>query len=346
MRCNDRCHDSRPASDAVMRPASVSRHGPIPSLLSQAIGRGGERSRASEIAVGAVAALVAVAIRYFLPLTPVQLPVLTVVVTLAVVTAFVGTLAGVTTAIVGGLLSWYFFFNPQSWSLQNQAWIPLLGFATTATVIILTASRYRSSERLRYQAEVERLQTQAADAELFAREMAHRLKNALTIVQSIAFQTIGSDNPDARKFAGRLRALADANELLSEHIQQPTAPIADVIHAALSAFEDERARFAVHSIDASISAQQVVALALAIHELATNATKYGSLSGRNGLVTIEVEDADDRWRMTWKESGGPKVHQPERAGFGTRLLRRSGMNTRLDFEPDGVRCTMGIRKIG
>jgi two-component sensor histidine kinase len=307
---------------------------------------GAERPRSFKIAIGAVAALAAVAIRYALPLSPTQLPVLTVVVVLAIVTTFIGTLAGITTAVVGGLLSWYFFFNPRSWDLYNQAWIPLLGFAVTATVIILVASRYRSSERLRYQGEVERLQTQAANAELFAREMAHRLKNALTIVQSIAFQTIGADNPDARKFAGRLTALANANELLSEHIQQPTALITEVIRAALSAFEGERTRFSVQSVDASISAQQVVSLTLAIHELATNATKYGALSVRTGSVAIAVADAGDRWCLTWKESGGPKVHQPEGEGFGTRLLRRSGMNTRLDFERDGVRCTIGIRKIG
>jgi two-component sensor histidine kinase len=298
------------------------------------------------VAIGAVAGLVAVTIRYLLPLSPGQLPVLTVVVVLAVVTTFIGTLAGVATAVLGGLLSWYFFFNPHSWSLANEAWIPLLGSATTATVIVVTASRYRRSERLRYQSQVERLQTQAANAELFAREMAHRLKNALTIVQSIAFQTIGAKDPDALKFAGRLKALADANELLSEHVQQPTAPISAVIHAALRAFEDERARISVRAIDASISAHQVVSLALAIHELATNATKYGSLSARTGSVAIEVEDVGDRWRMTWKEHGGPEVHQPEAAGFGTRLLHRSGMNTRLDFEPDGLRCTMGIRKGG
>jgi two-component sensor histidine kinase len=188
-------------------------------------------------------------------------------------------------------------------------------------------------------------QKQAEDSQLFAREMAHRLKNALTIVQSIAFQTIGADNPDAHKFAARLRALADANELLSEHIQQPTASITDAIHAALTAFKDERARFSVQSIDACISAQQVVSLTLAIHELATDATKYGSLSGRTGSVAIAVDDADDRWYMTRKESGGPEVHQRDREGFGTRLLRRSGMNTRLEFEPEGLRCTIGIRKI-
>ena len=298
----------------------------------------------SQALIGAGAAAIAVAIRLALPLGPDQLPTITVVVTLAIVTTFVGIWAGVTTAVVGGLLSWFFLFNPWSWDLVGEAWIPLLGFAVIATVIVTTAYLYRTSERLRQEEEHAKLRADAEDAELFAREMAHRLKNALTIVQSIAFQTIGTESTEAGKFAGRLRALADANELLNEHIRKPTAPVSAVIKGALSPFEDDWERFRIESADACIPAQQVVSLALALHELATNAVKYGSLSVRGGSVAVKIEDLGDRLQMSWKERGGPPVIETTKSGFGTRLLRRSSADTRLAFEADGLRCTMGIRK--
>jgi two-component sensor histidine kinase len=297
-----------------------------------------------QISIGAAAAVVAVAVRYSLPLTPQQLPTITVVIALAVVTTFVGIWAGVTTALVGGLASWYFFFNANSWSLANDAWVPLIGFVVIATVIINTAYLYRSSERMRHEGEMAKLRAEADTANLFAREMGHRLKNALTIVQSIAFQTIGPAVPESAKFAGRLKALAAANELLSEHVRQPTAAITDVIDAALEPFRDSQSRFHIDAVSAPIPAQQVVSVALVIHELATNATKYGSLSNGEGTVSLEVKDAGDHLRLTWKERDGPQVLQPANQGFGTRLLRRSGIDTRLEFEPDGLCCTIGIRK--
>lgn len=287
--------------------------------------------------------LLAVLVRLSLPLAPQQLPTLPVVVTLAVITTFVGLRAGVATAVVGGVLSWYFFFNPYSWSLANQAWIPLLGFTVIATVIITTAQMYRSTARASHERDLRRLQAEADTAQLFAREMAHRLKNALTIVQSLAFQTIGTSSEEAAKFAGRLKALAEANELLNEHIDRPCATVTEVIQAALMPFGLRR-RFDVTSVQAAIPSQQVVALALALHELTTNAVKYGALSGSTGRVTINVVEAGQHLHLTWKEHGGPVVQQPTGAGFGTRLLQRSGVNTELAFETDGLRCSMGLRR--
>lgn len=286
----------------------------------------------------------AVAVRFLLPLRPEQLPTLPLVVTLAIVTTFVGARAGVITALVGGLLSSYLFFNPDSWSLAQDAWVPILGYTVISIVIITTAHLYRSSERARHETELARFQRQAENSELFAREMAHRLKNALTIVQSIAFQTIGTETVEAAKFAGRLRALAEANELLNEDVATPTATVRDVIEAALSPFGRDKGRFDLRIVDARIPSQQVVSLALATHELATNATKYGALSHARGHVQIDVEDLGSKLQLTWKEHDGPPVVPATEQGFGTRLLRRSGMGTDVSFEPDGLRCTMGLRK--
>ena len=298
----------------------------------------------TQILIGIVVAALAVAIRAALPLQPDQLPTLTIVVMLAVVTTFVGAAAGIATAVVGGMASWYLFFNPQSWSLANGAWVPLLGFTVISIVIVSTSSLYRSSERRLHDREKAELEEKAANAEFFAREMAHRLKNALAIVQAIAFQTLGTDRPEASRFAGRLRALSDANELLTEEIQQPVADVRQILRAALALFKDGKGRVEVRSVDASIPAQQVVSLALALHELGTNAVKYGALSAKGGTVIVTVEEDGDRLKLLWEERGGPPVSQPEQTGFGTRLLQRSGINTRIQYEPDGLKCSFGIRR--
>ena len=297
-----------------------------------------------QVLVGTGAASIAVAIRAALPLQPEQLPTLTVVVAIAVVTTFVGTAAGITTAVVGGLASLYLLFNFNSWSLVNNAWVPLLGFTVISMVIVSTSSLYRSSERRHHEREMAELEEQAANAEFFAREMAHRLKNALAIVQAIAFQTLGTEKPDANRFAGRLRALAEANALLTEEVKQPVADIREVLRAALSPFQEGKSQIEVRSINAFIPAQQVVTLALALHELGTNAVKYGALSTSEGLVVVAIEDHDEHLRLHWAEQGGPEVSPPEDTGFGTRLLQRSGIDTQLRYEPDGLKCSFGIRK--
>jgi two-component sensor histidine kinase len=317
---------------------------PLAKRLRSSVGHSRNRSFAWEIGVGMAAGLFAAAVRWFLPLEPQQLPTITVVIMLAITTTLVGVRAGIATALVGGTLAWYLFFNPLSWSLRDGAWITLLGFGVIASVILTTAHLYRRSEQLSHDREISALEERAANADLFAREMGHRLKNALAIVQSIAFQTIGRDTPEATKFAGRVKALAEANDLLSEHVSAPTASVPQVIGVALRPFDARGPAFHIESVAATISGSDVVTLSLALHELATNAVKYGALSRSDGKVLLKVEDAQDCVRLTWQESGGPKVRHPEKKGFGTRLLLRSGVDAKLDFESDGLRCSFSLRK--
>jgi two-component sensor histidine kinase len=258
-------------------------------------------------------------------------------------TLWVGTIAGVMTAVIGGALSWYFFFNPMSWSLANEAWIPLLGFAVIASVIISTSHLYRASERRHHERELTRMQLHAESAEFFAREMAHRLKNALAIVQGIAHQTLGNESDASRKFSARLQTLAEANALLTEDVDNPTADVKAVIETAIRPFR-EPSRFNINGVSAQISSQQVVSLALALHELCTNASKYGALSVRSGQVFIDVEDAGETLKLVWREQGGPLVSEPATQGFGSRLLLRAGFQTTLHFQPEGLSCKMDVRK--
>jgi two-component sensor histidine kinase len=297
-----------------------------------------------KVSLGALAAVFAILVRWSLPLNPQQLPTLTVVIATALVTTFVGVRAGIVTAVLGGLASWYLFFNEYSWSLANAAWVPLLGFAATATTIVCTAALYRESERRSHAKELDAFEKQADNAELFAREMAHRLKNTLAIVQSVAFQTFGNGTSEASLFASRLKALADANELLNEKVEEPEADVFRVVKGALQPFHVSPARLQIECVHANIPSRQVLSLALALHELATNAVKYGALSSTTGRVLLRLEDAGQVLKLTWKEQGGPPVVPPPSEGFGTRLLRRTGANALLNFEADGLRCSLEVRK--
>lgn len=312
---------------------------PIRERLARRL-RASERRPASEVAIGVAAALAAVAIRYALPLPQMQLPTLAVVVAVALVATFVGTVGGITTALVGGLLSWYLFFTPFSFELSRGGAIPFFGFAVISTVIVTTSHFYRLSERRRHETEMAALEDKAMASDLFARELAHRLKNALAIVQSIAAQTLESGRDDTGKFAARLDALATAHDLLSMDVVTPTADVRDVIRAGLEPFRSDDGRFRVECPEARILGQQAVTLALALHELGTNALKYGALSSDEGWVSLNVEDKGEELELAWKEHRGPAVSVPSGRGFGTRLLGRIGTGTELKFEPDGVRARM------
>lgn len=301
----------------------------------------GGHSALAEILVGAIVASVAVALRYAVPLPPELLPTLTVVIAVSVITFFVGFLAGITTAIVGGLLSWYVFFaTPFSWEVEYRTAVSLAGYAAVTAVILVTSLLYRRSEQRRRTFELESARQEVERADLFAREMAHRLKNALAIVQALASQTFRDDSPETAKFAGRLKTLSGAHNLLNEHIREPTAEFDKVVEMAMEPFANWSDRIQVSGPPIEIRDQQVVSLALVLHELGTNAIKYGALSGDRGRVEISWTGSDREFQLEWKELDGPAVSPPQRRGFGSRLLTRAAMKSDLKFEPDGVRCSI------
>ena len=301
--------------------------------------RSGWRSVVLDIMVGAIVAGAAVALRMALPISPDLLPTLTVVIAVSVITFFVGFLAGITTAIVGGILSWYLFFaTPSSWEFEYRTAVSLIGYAAVTSVILVTSLLYRQSEQRRRTFELELARGEVERAELFAREMAHRLKNALAIVQALAGQTFRDDNPDLAKFGARLKTLSGAHNLLNEHIREPTASLDEVVNMALEPFSNWEGRISRSGPPVIIRDQQVVSVALALHELGTNAVKYGALSDGDGRIDIRWTGNDGKFELVWKERDGPPVAAPERIGFGSKLLGRSSMRSELTFEPDGIRC--------
>ncbi len=306
------------------------------------------RSRAPEnwifsVFIGVCAASIAVAVRQILPLLPGQLPTLSVIVAVAFVTTLVGRIAGVVTAVLGVIPSWYLFGVPQIAGSAGNGWIPLVGFVVLTAVIIVTAELYRRNLQLDHDLELRRLRAEAEVLETFAAELAHRLKNSFAIIQSIAVQTMGNDDDRSAKFSKRLQALAVANDLLCSHIEDPVATVEDVIDAALRPFE-ARDRIQLGKVDQGLhlSSQGVTSLSLLFHELGTNAVKYGALSVPTGHITIDTFLHGDEMRFEWAERGGPEIRAPGHQGFGTKLLNRLSSSFSADYQMDGLRCSFSI----
>jgi PAS domain S-box-containing protein len=178
---------------------------------------------------------------------------------------------------------------------------------------------------------------------LLINELNHRVKNTLATVQAIAFQTLKGDIPlvEARsRFEARLLALSRAHNLLTEQNWEGAA-LHDVVRHATDYLPGDR--FGLTGEPVWLAPRAALAIALALHELGTNAIKYGALSSEKGRVHLSWQSEGDMLRIAWKEKGGPLVVQPEHRGFGSRLIERNlsadlGGTARLMFEPDGLHC--------
>lgn len=178
---------------------------------------------------------------------------------------------------------------------------------------------------------------------LMVDELNHRVKNTLAIVQGLAQQSFrgGGVSADVRSsFEGRLAALAAAHDLLTRKNWEG-AGLRDLVVAVTAAHCRERV--AIDGPPIHLPPKLAVTLALALHELCTNAVKYGALSAPGGRVGVEWTRAEDRLALRWEESGGPRVEAPRRRGFGTRMIERAlasetGGDAKLHFRPKGLVC--------
>ena len=182
---------------------------------------------------------------------------------------------------------------------------------------------------------------------LLLHELNHRVKNTLSVVQGLAHQTFksGPVPPELlRSFEERLGALAAAHNLLMNQTWEAT-PIVDVAEAALRPFQTENRRISLGGPALLLTPSVTVTLTLALHELATNAAKYGAFSREGGTVEIRWTIEGDTLTLVWREQGGPTVVRPAKSGFGTRLLQRAiasdlGGTVAIDFAPAGLVCTI------
>jgi two-component sensor histidine kinase len=182
------------------------------------------------------------------------------------------------------------------------------------------------------------------ELKLLNRELAHRMKNTLAMVQAIISQSLRSASSLTEASAtinARIQTLAKAQDLLTG-MSVTAAEITAITHAALAPHLDGADRFNIHGPRVYLSAQQALGLSLAVHELATNATKYGALSVPQGRVEITwSHHLGDDFTFDWRESHGPAVSEPTRRGFGSRLTERIVSDlfkgqAKIDFAKEGV----------
>ena len=187
---------------------------------------------------------------------------------------------------------------------------------------------------------------------LLLNELNHRVKNTLAIVQSIAAQSFRGSKSTAsgrESFEARLMAVSRAHDVLTAESWQG-ANLDEIVVQAVAPYRGPQPnRFAIEGPPIWLSAKMALSFGMALHELATNAAKYGALSDHKGTVKIawhvERHDRSSRLRLEWHESDGPPVVPPQHKGFGSRLIERglaqelNGAAT-IEYLPDGLRCAI------
>jgi two-component sensor histidine kinase len=238
-------------------------------------------------------------------------------------------------SIAGGLVAWWAFLLPHVgfFPIDISGELELLTYAVACTLIIWGADSYRRlAKRLR---EEERLRVLAVE------ELAHRLKNKIASIQSIVSYQL-REQPQLRDdIIARLVALSATDDLIMA-AQGRGANLRAILSTELKPYG--LARISMEGPDIILSPTFALTMTLIVHELATNAAKYGALSRPAGKLSVHWSLADRALNLNWREAGGPPIDPPTHHGFGLRLLPRaleqfSGAVETI-FEPDGLIYTM------
>jgi len=193
----------------------------------------------------------------------------------------------------------------------------------------------------------------AEQTRVLLRELNHRVKNTLAMIQSLARQTLKKKPDPARfieAFSGRLKTLSDAHDLLSDRDWSGVGLLELMTSQVQPYLLDSPDQLVLDGDDVRLPPDHALGLGLIIHELASNAVKYGALSQASGRVLVSwslTRGEEQRLNLVWKESGGPKIFKPAEAGFGTRLIERSldkvlDSSVALTFPADGAEARVSL----
>jgi len=181
-------------------------------------------------------------------------------------------------------------------------------------------------------------------------EIRHRVKNTLGTVQAMAVQTFRKAPREERDmFIGRLHALADAHDVLTQR-DWSSVSLREMARRALKPFDAKQNRLSSDGPDADISPNRSLLLAMILHELGTNAVKYGALSNAEGTVrvvwAVEHDKGVRRLTLVWHEEGGPAVSPPTHKGFGSRMIEHAIKGeqgvSEFRFDPKGLSCRIAM----
>ena len=216
---------------------------------------------------------------------------------------------------------------------------PILG-ADGRTARLLAIARDITARRIAHQTQ-----------QMLMQEMHHRVKNMLAMVIGITAQSLARAPSIAEGRAAverRLMALAEAHNVLRDGEADGTS-LHRIVESAVAPCDAHPSRIDVSGPDIRLSPPAALAVAMALHELCTNAVKHGALSAAAGRVEIawRIDATAQRFHLTWRESGGPTVRAPDRRGFGSRVIETSfrhqaGGRAEAAFEPSGVVWSLDV----
>lgn len=239
-------------------------------------------------------------------------------------------------AVASGICAVWLFILPEmgQGATLGSTLVSVCLYSISCVIIIGAAESYRRIVR--------ELRTQELHRKLLADELAHRVKNTLAVVQSIIRHSV-TDDPELReKLCSRIAALARTNEHLIRSGQSTSFHA--LVRSELDHFEG---KVRISGPDFSCDANTSVLLSLAIHELATNAAKYGALSASHGKLAVAWSIEGGELMLDWRESGVEAIPASPGAGFGSKLLQSvaSRLKGRVEhrFEPDGLICMLRLR---
>nr|WP_086494290.1 PAS domain S-box protein [Novosphingobium panipatense] len=244
------------------------------------------------------------------------------------------------TSVSGEVLGGLFFAHDEPGKFTADTENLVSAIAAQTAVAMDNARLHKAAQQ-----EIEQRRRAEEANELLLHELKHRFKNTLATIQAVAMQTF-RQAPSAEKeaFNARLFALSEAHDLLTQRDWE-AVDVTHIVQRAISPFAAEAdKRFEISGPVVEISAERALQLAMVLHELATNAAKYGALSNLTGTVKIawelHVEGDIDFLEFRWLETGGPEVGSPDRKGFGSRMISRAlrgeGCGTEFDFRAEGL----------
>jgi two-component sensor histidine kinase len=289
------------------------------------------------VLIGLGCALLAYVLRALLDPLILGVPFVTFFPFLVVATIWGGGWAGTTTLLLGALIGAYAWLPPRgTLNLGFRAAVSVAAYLVAGASVVVSLSLVNET--------IAALRRSEARSAMFAKEMQHRVKNVLALVQAISRVTArggGTAEEHQDRLSERIQALAAAGDARRAAPHLPV-DLDDLLRRILMPFG--LAHFAFVGPPSSVTDEIGSTLGLALYELATNAAKHGALSTQNGRVTLRWKTAGSLVDLVWKETGGPAVIPPTRQGFGSTLLKTAfsseGGVAELSYEADGVRCRL------
>ena len=213
----------------------------------------------------------------------------------------------------------------------------LLFLAVAGMIVFLVDALMMAHEKLRQQEQ---------QLEMINRELKHRIKNLFAIADSVCQQTInagGSAKEMSRAVSGRILAIASAQDLLSTTATEG-AEMKEIVGKLASSLAPTPSRIRVEGEPFRLPVDATTPFALILHELATNALKYGAWSKENGWVHVKWTATSELLQFKWREHDGPALAPPVREGLGRKLIKSSLPGARVDhsFKPDGLQCEIDL----